>query len=762
MAGSAAVVTCLDSQTLLALLNGNLADALESEAVAHVETCPECQERLEQLTVPTLDDRLSAGQKQVWERLFAPEQTLFNRQLDRTMSISNSRTAGGQVAISQAPVIPGYEIRGVLGRGGMGTVYAGRHAKLDRDVAIKVVPVAAAQRARSDREMTALGRMNHRHVVQTYDAGETNDVSWIVMEHLKGRDLSCYVGNGRQLDGARLPVDRVCEYIRLAALGLQAIHDEGLVHRDVKPSNLFLTSGRDVKLLDLGLVSLDSTRSVDGALTDEATIMGSLDYIAPEQACDSTSADVRSDIYALGCTLFALLTGRPPFCGEPFRTASQKLLAHACEPRPDARQWNPDVPPDLARLVQNMMHTEPAQRPVSGKKVADTLTQFCGNGRGSSRGRTMSAAAFGGILLLLSVIIIKLSDGSTIRIETEQGVKSISVTDPKTGDVTEVDVLPGDAAPTDRNGSASEFAELKQRFPHIVRSHRQEGLAGFALTPDEKTIYTSGVDGKILRWMENRSDPEIAYSTVDLRPTRTLVVSHDGNSLLFSSKGILSRLDLATRTPVWQVSANVASVRILPDGKKFLALHRRFADVTMLRSLATGELLAHTVTYHAQDIPDVTDDLKHLVYVSPNDHAVRLKAPNAKRFSDTYIVEGMSPRYATFSADEKMIFAIDQGMTVVWDRDSKEIVRQSQDTTLVREHLFPLPTAGQYLSVEGASELVIWNPLDGTEFRRLGVPRLQNIEMSSSGRYALIQEKNNRNAVHLVDLQWASESRAAE
>src|SRR5207302_5038885 len=171
---------------------------------------------------------------------------------------------------------------------------------------------------RFQRETRLLAELRHPHIVQAYDAGLAGDVWFLAMELLEGIDLA-----GLVHQRGRLPVGLACEYIRQAALGLQHAHQRGLVHRDIKPSNLFLTA-EGVKLLDLGLARPQAA-GAQGELTQNNSVMGTPDYLAPEQAVDPRKAGARSDLYSLGCTLYFLLTGQPPF---PEGTLTQKLLAH--------------------------------------------------------------------------------------------------------------------------------------------------------------------------------------------------------------------------------------------------------------------------------------------------------------------------------------------------------------------------------------------------------------------------------------------------
>ncbi len=270
-----------------------------------------------------------------------------------------------------------YRLLEKLGEGGMGTVYKAVHQRLQRQVAIKVLPPGRTNDpqavARFEREMQAVGRLDHPNIVRATDAGEHNGVHFLVMEFVAGENLAQYL----QRHGGRLPAAVACELARQAALGLQHVHDNRLVHRDVKPSNLMVTPAGVVKILDLGLAGLrpQQTQPAAPALTSEGSLMGTMDYVAPEQLNDAHAVDIRADVYSLGCTLYHLLAGRVPF---PAPTAVQKMAAHQLtEPEPLSRV-RPDLPPALVQVVARMMAKKPEQRFATPLAVAQALRPFCG------------------------------------------------------------------------------------------------------------------------------------------------------------------------------------------------------------------------------------------------------------------------------------------------------------------------------------------------------------------------------------------------
>jgi serine/threonine protein kinase/tetratricopeptide (TPR) repeat protein len=279
--------------------------------------------------------------------------------------------------LSKMPAIPGYEILECLGEGGMGQVYKARHLRLDRIVALKLIhPERLAQPdaiQRFYREARAAARLAHPHLVTVYDVDEIDGIHFLAMEYIEGSDL------GRRVkEHGPLPAERACDYIRQAALGLQHIHERGMVHRDIKPSNLFLTSnGALVKVLDLGLARLkqpDASNPTWAELTQTGVVMGTPAFLAPEQARDSRRVDIRSDIYSLGCTFYYLLTGRLPFTGAGM---AEIVVQHQLDEPEPIEKIRSDVPAGVASVLRKIMAKRPEDRYQTPAEVAAALAPFC-------------------------------------------------------------------------------------------------------------------------------------------------------------------------------------------------------------------------------------------------------------------------------------------------------------------------------------------------------------------------------------------------
>lgn len=283
-----------------------------------------------------------------------------------------------------------------LGEGGISEVFKAWDTVRGRVVALKVLHHHLAGKSNAlrafQREIQAITRLAHPNIIKTYDAHREGTRHYFAMEYVEGMDLERYV---KQV--GPLPVEMACDYARQAAQGLQHAHQAGLVHRDIKPANLFLLhpplpgvvpNGKRqpdpvVKVLDWGLarcmrgegdVGPKLQQSAEELEAEKGSLIGTADYIAPEQARDATLVDTRADIYSLGCTLFYLLTGRPPYQGS---SLMQKLMQHQEAPLPSVRTDRPDVPVDLAALIQKMLAKEPEDRPQIPLLVVTPLRRFC-------------------------------------------------------------------------------------------------------------------------------------------------------------------------------------------------------------------------------------------------------------------------------------------------------------------------------------------------------------------------------------------------
>jgi serine/threonine-protein kinase len=281
-----------------------------------------------------------------------------------------------------ALTIGAYVLLEKLGEGGMGVVFKARHSRLGRITAVKIIrpdhlsKPEAVRRFR--REMRAVAQLDHPNLVRAYDADEIDGKHLLVMEFVEGTTLSRLIQ-----DHGPLSPSLACEYIAQAASGLQHAFERGLIHRDVKPSNLLLcktgesSAGKRVKLLDLGLARFaferDGTSSYSGDLTYEGTAIGTADFMAPEQTEDARSVDIRADVYSLGCTLYYLLCGKPPFSGG---SLVEKMLRHRYDTPTPLADERSGLSPRLLRIVDRLLAKQPAYRYQTPAELAQALREI--------------------------------------------------------------------------------------------------------------------------------------------------------------------------------------------------------------------------------------------------------------------------------------------------------------------------------------------------------------------------------------------------
>ena len=365
---------CPTQAILKDYLFGRTDDALGESIDKHLESCSACNETIHCLETevgPMLGDS-------------GPEAVMSEERMLRD-AIEACKI---QALPREIPEIIGpYRLLQSIGRGGMGEVYRAEHSKLKKTVAIKLLPLYVANAhavERFEREIQAAGKLNHPAIVNSTDAGVDAGYQYLAMEFVEGFDLGKL---NRRL--SEISFADVCEIGRQMALGLAHAHSKGMVHRDIKPSNVMLDPSGNIKLLDFGLVLLSPWDSPVGELTTVGQFLGTLDYMAPEQAERSGSVDHRSDLYSLGATLFRLLTGQSPLAMLPNQSPLEKLRALTHHDPIRVQTLRKDLPNELASLIDRLLQTDPKDRPASAAHVAEALEPFC---KGANLGELVSRA----------------------------------------------------------------------------------------------------------------------------------------------------------------------------------------------------------------------------------------------------------------------------------------------------------------------------------------------------------------------------------
>ncbi|HEV3339397.1 MAG TPA: protein kinase, partial [Pirellulales bacterium] len=394
-------------------------DLASAETVSqHLETCADCRHRVAGISGDSFVGRLRqagggaqpSGRR---ERTYVPGESLANAanstdgsSLREDGPPGPSRTEDGRgrpshipdglgspSSVSAPPELtnhPDYELIKEVGQGGMGTVYLAKNREMDRPEVLKVVSKALLDRPgareRFQQEIRSAAKLAHPNIVAAYSVLRPGDLLVFAMEYVKGQDLSQVVKQR-----GPLPVANAAFYIHQVANGLQHAFEKGMVHRDIKPNNLMLAiegKKHTIKILDFGLAKATSEKGAEAGLTKSGQMLGTPDYVAPEQTLDAHNADIRADIYSLGCTLYFLLSGGPPFQ----ETSLYAILEahHKRDPKP-LNLMRPDVPVELAAVVGKMMAKEPAKRYQTPVEVAKALVPFFKAGQTTTPAPTNAA-----------------------------------------------------------------------------------------------------------------------------------------------------------------------------------------------------------------------------------------------------------------------------------------------------------------------------------------------------------------------------------
>ncbi len=375
-----------DPEQLNGFVSGTLDDETADRLADHVEQCEACEQTVRSLESAS-DTFIDSLRTPVAADPLRDEPEC-REMIDAIRAIGQDRSLASHQAAAAATDEPArhlgqqgqYKLLDKLGEGGMGAVYKALHTELDKIVALKVLSADRTQDedavGRFKREMRAVGKLDHPHIVRAMDAGEVDGEHFLVMEYVQGADLSQLV----QQHGP-LPIADACELIRQAAIGLDEAHDRGIVHRDIKPSNLILAQRRRkppiVKILDMGLARLSEKEAADAkALTSDGQMMGTLDYMAPEQGQGAEGVDIRADIYGLGATLYKLLCGQAPFGDKRYDAPINKLMALATSEPPSIAERRDEVSTELAAVVHKMLAKDAADRYATPADVVAALTPF--------------------------------------------------------------------------------------------------------------------------------------------------------------------------------------------------------------------------------------------------------------------------------------------------------------------------------------------------------------------------------------------------
>lgn len=376
---------CLSADTMRSYWQGLVADHEVESIEQHLQNCPQCMDLFKRFEnaneqVDILRDLFAADIKLAIPHQGLPDLSFLNERSPATHARSpeeydeESDCYPWRSWLPPTKLIGPYRVLRTIGHGGMGAVVLAEHVHLRRQFAMKLLYVPRSfsrAQSRFKREAEAIGRLHHPSIVTASDAGQEGSLHYLVMEYVDGFDLSKL---SRLIED--FSVNDVSEIGRQIALALAYAHEQGLVHRDIKPSNIMLDADGRIKLLDFGLVQLDRWNDELSELTSVGQFLGTLDYMAPEQAERAGQVDHRADLYGLGATMFRLLCGRAPLATTPHLSPLEKLRLLAHHAPPSLRTMRNDAPEELVQIVDRLLATDPNNRPLNAESVAEQLTRL--------------------------------------------------------------------------------------------------------------------------------------------------------------------------------------------------------------------------------------------------------------------------------------------------------------------------------------------------------------------------------------------------
>jgi serine/threonine protein kinase len=583
-----------------------------------------------------------------------------------------------------------YKVLDHLGVGGMGQVYLAEHLLMKRQVALKVMPTHLLKEAtaveRFIREARALAALDHPNIVRAHDLERLGNLYMLAMEYVDGPNLNDLVAD----HGAR-PVAQAAHYLAQAAEGLQHAHELGWVHRDIKPANLLVDAAGVVKVLDLGLAFLfgDDAGSPTRQF-DEKQVLGTADYLAPEQAIDSHAVDIRADIYSLGATLYYLLTGRPPFEAQ---TVAQKLLCHQMKEPTPVRDLRPEVPEGLTAVLSKMMAKKPADRYQTPADVAAALLPFAEGA--DPRPPVQHAGA-------MPKRSTDASLASTLSARSRSSVTMVRV----------------DAAAVARHKRIVKIAAATAALVIIL-----------------------GIGGALWFAIGRPKRPEFV-AKADAAPSEPKAVAKTGHKLPIQPAGERMLID------AHQGAAEC--VRILGDGKRLITSGDDGA--VRIWDLDTGrpvkQLDGHTEMVRCVGL--VPKDPR-LILTASRDSTVRLW--DVDTGAELHRFEGHTQQvwWVDAAADGKRMLTCGQDQTIrLWDIDSGVEIRQLLGHTDQVTSVAFLPNGKRAVSCGMDRTVRLWDVQTGAEVKTISVPdRVMRMAVSPDGRKALV---GVRTGVHVWDL----------
>ncbi len=723
----------------------NPAESLSLEE--HLSECPDCRETLHSLKDKGVSaaSSESTGDDQHSGDLSGQTPTDTPNLDDAgscaaTMLVERSQNVEQSELPEELREHPRYRIVEQIGEGGMGDVYRAEHKLMNRPVALKLINAQlirhpqAVERFR--REVQAAAQLAHPNIVAAYDAEQNGDVHFLAMEFVEGTDLAAVVSRR-----GKRPIKEACDYIRQAALGLQHAQEKGMVHRDIKPHNLMLSPDGQVRILDFGLagfatesaiIEADSTSGTDGDttplhLTSFGSVMGTPDYIAPEQARDAHSADIRADVYSLGCTFRYLLTRQPPFTAD---SVVDKLKAHMEQAPSPLGEHRDDVPDELAAIVERMIAKDPDARFQTPADVAAALSAFAGDETRAALERSQPTrlrplVLLSGIVTLLAAVIYIATTKGNFEVRSE--VDGVQVTVSRDGDSVRVlDVNSGTSLfwlPADRfqvTASGDTAVSVSRENVYVSWMGRQIVEVRRAAARDESTM--PPVLDELQQDVVRSAQPFLALldkgSFGDAYDSLSAIGKRAATRGQFSSsiQGLRDTFGKATKRTLREVQL-IDTFPGLPE--------RRYAVVQFKSDFDRQEGLWESVLLNVE----TTDEWRVNTYANslkplliPQSKRTQLTRPRLQEIqiaeSGRLVGHTDDINAIEFSLDGEFLFSGGGEKSLYqWDVASGKVVRQIPVGDYVRG-IAVLPDGGHVISSQVGGSVTLWNLADQSSVRQ--------------------------------------------
>ncbi len=673
------------------------------------------------------------------------------------LGTGSDRSVGRPRPMPEAPDIPGYEIQAPLGSGGMGVVYQALELQSQRPVALKVIHKERFKNdslvvQRFEREAAAAARLCHPNIVTVFSAGQVNGLHYLIMELVQGTDLERLMQQSRTL-----PIEDVCRYIHQAALGLQHAFERGVVHRDIKPANLILTKpeGSEVaeliKILDMGLVRVIATTQHDSmvSLTLNGDLVGTPNFMAPEQALNPHGVDTRADLYSLGCTFYFLLTGKIPFSG---RNSIETIDMHRwLTPRP-VQRLRSSVPAPVAEVVHKLMAKKPEERYRTPAELIAALEPVLARFHSEENDAELShepaapsrynSRPWFGTPGPVSPHVPSRPD---VGVDTLKG---------RLASYLEIDDLPAARDmvarilrqnPNDSDALAARemiggrpLASTLVENAVVLEGH-DHWVLSVVVTRDGKQAVTASQDHSIRVW-DLGSGKELRTIEGHQEGVRTVALSPDGCMLLSGSEDRTVRLwELASgrelrRYMGWCGPIN--GVTFSPDGTQVLSAAR--GRSVHLWDVATGKELRQ-FKRHAGDVYCVAFPLGGWVLSGSRDSTLRVWSPRDGREQARFTKSPHSVLACATLPNEQVLVGCSDGSIYCWDyRNGRELRRFAGHQQAVTG-LVVTPDQKQFLSVSSDHTARLWDVATGTEVRCLKghTDALSCVAIAPDGRFTV-------------------------